>query len=400
MIEKTIKKVLSNNSKKKNISLTSQCRISFLFLLKYLKEKNPNKNEIIFCAYNLPEMINVASNLNFNIVFCDLDYETGYYNLNKLKKKISKKTLAVVLTNMFNTYDQSMNLKRICNVKKITLIEDNAIYFDNFKIDKNGKKFYSGSIGDFSIYSFNIMKNISALYGGAVASNLIDFHLYLNKKSKDLKKFNKILLFKQIIIFSILKIMTVKYLYKNIFFTIIKNAHNSNNKILLKLFYPLLKFKIIKFPKYYFTKISSLSKKLIFFQLIQSKIRISNHKKRKLKNIYYYKKIKNSKVNQIKTVEIKDFNYQNFIDFPLLVKNRLKLNKFLLEKGIETRFYYYKNCEKIFRKKRNLTCINSEKFENEILCLPNHKNISLEYIDYIIKMISIFYSYKLNQRIK
>ena len=149
--EKKINQLILKNTNKKKISLTSQCRISFLFILKYLKIKLLKKNEIIFCAYNLPEMINIARNLRFKIIFCDLNYETGFYDLNKIKKKINKKTLAVVLTNMFNSYEQSIKLKNICRKQGTTLIEDNAIYFDNYKILRN-KRFFSGSVGDFSIY--------------------------------------------------------------------------------------------------------------------------------------------------------------------------------------------------------------------------------------------------------
>ena len=119
-------------------------------------------------------MINVAKNLNFKIILCDLDYKTGFYDLKKLKSKINNKTAAVVLTNMFNSYEQGLKLKKICSSKKISLVEDNAIYFDNYKISKKSKK-YSGAIGDFSLYSFNIMKNISALYGGAVTSKIKNF---------------------------------------------------------------------------------------------------------------------------------------------------------------------------------------------------------------------------------
>ena len=67
------------------------------------------------------------------------------------------------------------------------------------------------------------------------------------------------------------------------------------------------------------------------------------------------------------------------------------MNNFLLSRGIETRSYHYRNCEKIFYKKNKLACLNSEKYENEIICLPNHNKISLKYMDYIVKMVSIFY---------
>jgi len=390
-----INKILLKNSKKKFVVLTSQCRIAFLIVLKYLKDKFSKKDEIIFLAYNLPEMINIANNLNFKIVLCDLDYQAGFYNLKELKKKINNKTTAIVLTNMFNSYDQAEKLKKLCLAKNIYLIEDNAIYFDNYKNFKNLKK-YSGTLGDFTLYSFNIMKNISALYGGAVTSNIKDFDFFSKKEIFKYTSFPKIILFKQIIVFFILKILSVNLFYKYVFFRIIKLAYVNNVRFLLKLFYPSLKFKNINFPSYYFANISSLSKKLIFYQLTDYKKRNENHKKRKLNNIYYYNKLYKSKINGIKLITISDFNYQNFIDFPLLVKDRAKLNNFLLNNGIESRLYYYKNCEKIFNKKIKSRCLNSQKYENEIICLPNSEKITLKYIDYIARIILIFYSKKNN----
>jgi len=382
--------ILIKNSRKKFFSLTSQCRISFLILLQYFKEKFIKKNEIIFLAYNLPEMINIAKNLDFKIVFCDLDYKTGFFNLKKLKKKINNKTIAIVLTNMFNSYEQSLKLKKICLAKKIFLVEDNAIYFDNYKKSRNIKK-YSGVLGDFTLYSFNLMKNISGLYGGAITSNNKDFNAYSRNELDKFDAFSKLVLLKQIFIFFVLKILSINLLYRYLFFKIIKYTHINNFSFLLKIFYPSLKFKVISFPNYYFTKISSLSKKLIFYQLIDLKKRNSNHHSRKVKNIYYYKKLYREKINKINLIKISDFNYQNFIDFPILVKNRSKLNNYLLKNGIETRLYYYKNCEKIFFGKKKLNCLNSQKFENNIICLPNGEKITFEYIDYIIQKISDFY---------
>ena len=63
-------------------------------------------------------MLNVAKNLNYKIKFCDLDKETGFLDIKSLNKLISKKTKALVLTNMFNTFQQSKNLKNILKKKK------------------------------------------------------------------------------------------------------------------------------------------------------------------------------------------------------------------------------------------------------------------------------------------
>ena len=101
-LEKSISKLILTQTKKRKLIFASLCRVSFLYILKFFKKENPNKNEIIFSSYNLPEMINVAKNLGFNIKYCDIDYKTGFFDYKKLKKLKSKKTIAIVLTNMFN----------------------------------------------------------------------------------------------------------------------------------------------------------------------------------------------------------------------------------------------------------------------------------------------------------
>ena len=67
ILKSKISKIILSQTKKQKLIFSSQCRISFLYLLKYLKEKQKYRNEIIFPSYNLPEMVNVAKNLNFKV---------------------------------------------------------------------------------------------------------------------------------------------------------------------------------------------------------------------------------------------------------------------------------------------------------------------------------------------
>ena len=328
----------------------SQCRVAFLFILKFLKNKNKNyKNEIVFCSYNLPEMINIALNLKLKVKFCDLDHKSGLINHSQVKKQVSNKTLAIVMTNMFNDYKNSKKIKLISKKNNIPLIEDNAIYFDNFS-EINNKKIFSGSLGDYSIYSFNIMKNISSFYGGALSTNNKDFkHFYLEEKKK-LKNFPILPLAKQILVFFVLKIMSINKLYKYLFRFIIKYTHKYKLKYLLELFYPSLKSINEKLPKYYFSKISQISINATYLQIKDLeknkifKIRKRNHK-------LYSKILKKIKSKNFKLIRKTDENYQNFLDFPILVKRKEDLNKFLLSHGIEIRLKHYYNCAKMFKKK-------------------------------------------------
>ena len=379
-----IENQLCKQSKKKFAVLTSQCRIGFLYILKYLKKKDPDKNEIIFAAYNLPEMINVAKNLNYKIVFCDIDYQTGFINLKEVIKLISSKTNSIVLTNMFNTHEDSVKLKKIASKFNITLIEDNAIYFDNFKFNK--KSVFSGSLGHYTVYSFNIMKNVSSFYGGAVTTNDKFFYKYYQKEEKRLTNFKTLLITKQIFVYFVLKFMSVNLFYRYLFFKIIKNAHLKNFTTILKLIYPSLKFIERKFPKYYFTKISKLSLYTTYVQLNDKQQRKLNFSLRKKKNKLYYKKLKKINNKAIHLLNIKDFNYQNFLDFPILVNNKFKFNEFFLKHGIEVRFRHYYNCAKMFGEDKIFK--NSELFEQRLICLPNHPKIKSKYIYFIIQKVN------------
>ena len=391
---KKIETLIKKTSKKKNFILTSQLRVGFLILLQYLKKKFPFKKQIIFQPFNLPEMINIASNLGFKPDFIEQDILTGQPNLKSLQKKISNKTLAVIVTNIFNSPQTLLKIKKICSKNNILLIEDNAIYFDNF-FKRNNKKFFSGSFGDYSLYSFNIMKNISGFFGGGVSTNDKKFIEFAKIKISNYDSFKKNVLLRQIIIFLILKMLTIRILHK-IFIKILYLAHKKDNKAILRLVYPSLKFKKIKFPRYYFTKISEIAKKAIYLQLTNTQNRNQNFSIRKNNNIYYHKLFKRLKINGVKLLKIEDFNFQNFMDFPILVTNKEKLNNYLLLNNIETKYLFYHNCAKIFGNKKEFKIQKNGKFfSDHVIGLPNHKKISKTYMNKIGYTIKKFYEKKI-----
>ncbi len=116
--DQKIEKSIIKTSQKTNFILTSQLRVGFLILLKYLRKKFPEKKQIIFQPFNLPEMINVAENLGYKTNFVEQNLETGEPNLQSLKRKLNTKTLAVVITNIFNSPSFLLKIKKICSKKK------------------------------------------------------------------------------------------------------------------------------------------------------------------------------------------------------------------------------------------------------------------------------------------
>ena len=73
-------------------------------------------------------------------------------------------------------------------------------------------------------------------------------------------------------------------------------------------------------PKYYFTKMSNLSIILTYFQLKDESSRKRIFNLRKQKQIFYYKKITKIPKKNYFLIRKHDKNFQNYLDFPILVK--------------------------------------------------------------------------------
>lgn len=384
-----LKEKLSENltkmTGKKFVEYFGMCRTGLIVFLEFLKEKKPEKNEIIVCSYNLKEMVEIIKNYNFKVNLIDIELNNGLMNIESIKEKITNKTAAILYTNLFNDYEHAKSVKEICNDKDILMIEDCAIYIGNYTYSNN-KKIYSGSVGDVSIFSFGIMKNICAIFGGSLLTSNKDIHDFILKKNKKLKNFPNILFLKKIVLFIILKVVLSKYIYNYLFFYLIKLATIRKFQLILNLFYPALKFKYRKhIPENYYSKIHNLSLKMVY-NYINSKDFENESLTRKKNNKTYHNYFKN--LSQVNTLEIKDFNFQNFLDYPIIVEKKNELVNYLLEKGLETRIHFYSNCEHNIQ---NIQNKNSQFYEENIICLPSHSKISHEKIMEYCSSISDFY---------
>ena len=244
----------------------------------------------------------------------------------------------------------------------------------------------AGSFGDVSLFSFGIMKNISAFFGGALATSNKDLRDFADTKIKSYKNFPKLLYLKQILLYVMLKILLSKYVYNYFFFYVIKFAHLKDIKFILKLIYPSFKFKkkdVI--PNSYYSKISNMSIKIIN-KILFDKKNLEHSTNRKNNNMTYYLNLKNNK--NIIVFPLNDIDFQNFLDFPILVKQKKELIEYLFNNKIEIRSHFYSNCEKILDEKN---CLNSEYFEKNIICLPSHPGISNKKIQEICKLINNFF---------
>ena len=103
--------------------------------------------------------------------FVDIDLETLNINLNDLKKKISKKTKALLIVHVLGNCADMTKLMQIIKKHKLILIEDTC--------ESLGTKFknkYLGTFGDFSSFSFYSSHQISSGEGGMICCKSNEDH--------------------------------------------------------------------------------------------------------------------------------------------------------------------------------------------------------------------------------
>jgi len=369
---------------KEFINLTGMCRTGLIVALDYLRQKDPKKNEVIVFAYNLQEFIEIIKNKGFVIKFVDIS-ENGVPLINDIKNEINKNTAALLFTNMFADFEYLQSVKKISNENNLLLIEDCAIFLGNYE-EINNVKSYSGSVGDISLYSFGIMKNLCAIYGGAIATNDKNISLFLSNKITKLNKFPNLLYCKKILLFLLLKLFLSNFIFILFFSKVNKYIHKSKNIKLLKIFYPSLNFiKKNKIPNYYLSKIHPIAER-IFVNILNANRLEKDFDIRKKNNALYLEYLKPS--DNFKIIKIKNKSYQNFLEFPIIVKNKEIFIRKLLSKNFDIRFFYYYNC--IFLAGNDIAkkFIYSELFERNIICLPNHYKINKNYIKVISNIIN------------
>ena len=128
--------------------------------------------------------------MNLKPVFVDINLENLNIDIEKLKKKITSKTKAIMLVHALGNCTSMNELKKLCSKKKITLIEDCC--------EALGSKYnnkYLGTFGNISTFSFYFSHHITSGEGGLIlCKNKADFKILLSLRahgwSREVDQFN------------------------------------------------------------------------------------------------------------------------------------------------------------------------------------------------------------------
>ena len=136
-------------------------------LILALKALNIQKDdEVIVPDISFGATINSVINIGAIPVISEIDQDTWCLDVDKIEKKINKKTRAIIVVHI---YGQPANLKKLLSLKKkykLSIIEDAA---ESFGSTFNRK--LTGTVGDIGCFSFFANKTISTGEGGCCVTN-------------------------------------------------------------------------------------------------------------------------------------------------------------------------------------------------------------------------------------
>jgi dTDP-4-amino-4,6-dideoxygalactose transaminase len=133
-----------------------------------LKAAGVEKGDIVFCpSLTFAATANPIIYQDATPVFIDSDYETWNISLDALEKAFEKyKPKAVIVVHLYGLSANMDKILEICKQHNVPLIEDAA---ESLGTLYKGK--YTGTLGDYGVFSFNGNKIITTSGGGMLVSN-------------------------------------------------------------------------------------------------------------------------------------------------------------------------------------------------------------------------------------
>ncbi len=291
----------------------------------------PKNSEVIMPAMTYCSTAFAIINSGLKPVLIDIDFNTSTMNIDKLKKKITKKTKVIMPVHLYGSVANIHKIKKIIAKKKIFIIDD-ASQAHGAIDDSNFKKFkVVGSSCDISCFSLYPGKNLGA-YGdaGIITTN----SKIISNKIRNLRNLGS----------------TKKFIHTNI-------GVNSRLDTIQAIF---------------------LIKKL-------TQLKINNKKRISIAN-YYSKNINNKNITKI--LYSKFAVYHQYV---IKVKNRRKLIKLFEKNDVQYGFHYPKSINQldVFKRRfKGQKFHNSEDLANRGISLPINPNIKKKELKKIVNLVN------------
>ena len=158
---KKFENIFSRFLKKNNVFAVSSAAAALEIISLLLNIKKGD--EIIIPAHTYCASAIPFARQGGKIIWSDIDFNTRVVDLDDVKRKITKKTKAIIIVHLYGYAKDFRKIIPYCKKKNIKIIEDCA---QALGAEINKKKV--GTLGDFSCYSFHAQKNITTLGEGGM----------------------------------------------------------------------------------------------------------------------------------------------------------------------------------------------------------------------------------------
>ena len=326
---KKFEELFSNYIGSKYAISMNSCTSALECAVKTLKKTG----EIIIPSWTWVSTANAVLNVKCKPVFADVNLNTRGITANEIEKKITKKTIAVIVFHFGGLPCEVEEIAKLCRKKNIKLIEDCAETLGGAY-----KKKYAGSYG-IGCFSFFPTKNITTTEGGMFTTN--------SKREYE-------------------------YVSKLIAHGIKKNYHKPWHREAI-------------LPGHNFRMPNHLAA-LGIFQL--SKVENFNQTRKKLALKYDNFFLKYPNLFHVQEIP-KDYTH-SYQMYTLRIKKNLRNNylKFLINNNIEASIHFYPplHKQKYLKKYDNSKLINTDQLMKEMITIPMSQNLNNKQINKVINV--------------
>ncbi len=377
-LEEEFKENLKERYPNKFLSLLPSGRLGFYLSLKYFFKKD---DIILFSSMSFPLYVKIALELGLKVQLVDVDDKDLNINVNELERLlINSNCKGLVVTHLFGNPCEILKIKKICEEKKIILIEDCAQSF-NSKIDS----IETGNFGDAGIVSTSLLKIPTTLSGGILITKDIKLYEYVENWCRENLNNNfieKLKLFFKIIVFILNSYPLIYSILSDKIFSFLKN---NNPRIYRKILYSGMGMKENKFNPKERPALSKFQLSVGLSQLIRCE---EMNILRKTNSKYLEEKLsKNENIKVINNHFKEDWNHQYFVI--LIEKNFEKIFKKIFDSGVHAMDENVWNCSKYNFDivNNNQSFKNTTKVDGKLLRIQNNSFLNLKKIDQISKVI-------------
>lgn len=143
---------------------TTSCTTALHLALVALDIKNDD--EVLVADFSFPATANVVVQVGAKPVFVDINLSNYCINIEDLKKKITRRSKAIIVVHAFGYPADMSTIMKIARQHRLLVIEDAAC-----AIGSKHKNKFCGTWGDIGCFSFHPRKVLTTGEGGAIVSN-------------------------------------------------------------------------------------------------------------------------------------------------------------------------------------------------------------------------------------